>query len=58
MAMRIEAVLGDITREQVDATVNAANQGLAGGGGREACDRDGAGGGVLFWGEVRGERCL
>ena len=31
--MRIEAVRGDITGEQVDAVVNAANQALAGGGG-------------------------
>ena len=31
--MRIEALRGDITAEQVDAVVNAANQGLAGGGG-------------------------
>ena len=31
--MRIEAVKGDITQQDVDAIVNAANQGLAGGGG-------------------------
>ncbi len=31
--MRLEALLGDITQEAVDAVVNAANQSLAGGGG-------------------------
>jgi len=31
--MKLEAVLGDITQEHVDAVVNAANSSLLGGGG-------------------------
>jgi O-acetyl-ADP-ribose deacetylase (regulator of RNase III) len=33
MPLRIDLVLGDITRQQVDVVVNAANSGLLGGGG-------------------------
>lgn len=55
--MRIEAVKGDITRQDVDAVVNAANEHLAGGGGVDGAIHRAAGANELHSACARLGRC-